>query len=246
MHINNLLELSEGDELACTLTIKSLDVDGYFIMATKNGLIKKTEIREYNINLRKKGTKAINIVESDELKFIATTDGNSDIMLITTNGLAARYFEDNVKPCGKNSQGVKAMVLKEGDSLASMIAFDKNLDPSVLVVSSTGTGKRTNASEYRSGSGRNIRGLKTIDTSSNKNGKIVAGLAVSEDDELLILTSKGLIQRSRVSDMKLKGRAGVGIKIITLNDGDTIQSVIKVDKSEEIDYNNEENREVNV
>ena len=88
--------------------------------------------------------------------------------------------------------------------------------------------------------------LKTIDTNSPKVGKIVSALAVAEDDEFLILTGKGLIQRVRVSDLRLKGRAGSGIKIISLNDGDTIQSVIKVDKSEEIEDMIEENREVNV
>jgi DNA gyrase subunit A len=246
IHINNLLELADGDELACTMTIKSLDVDGYFIMVTKNGLIKKSEIREYNINLRKKGTKAINIVENDELKFIAMTEGNSDVMLFTTNGLAARYHEDNVRSSGKNSQGCRAMVLKEDDSIASMICFDKDFDPSVLVISSTGYGKRTDASEYRSGSGRFIRGLRTIDTSSPKVGKIVGALAVAEEEEFLILTGKGLIQRVRVADLRLKGRAGSGIKIISLNEGDTIQSIIKVDKSEEIEEVIEENREVNV
>ena len=115
IHINNLLELSEGDDLACTMTLKSLDVDGYFLMSTKNGLVKKSEIRDYNINLRKKGTKAIGIVEGDELAFISMTDGNSDIMFITSNGLAARYSEDVIKVSGKNSQGCKAMVLKDGD-----------------------------------------------------------------------------------------------------------------------------------
>ena len=246
IHINNLLELSEGDDLACTMNLKSLDVDGYFLMSTKNGLVKKSEIREYNINLRKKGTKAIGIVERDELAFISMTDGNCDVMFITSNGLAARYSEDVIKISGKNSQGCKAMVLKDGDCLSSMISFDKNHDPSVLVISSTGYGKRTDASEYRSGSGRNIRGLKTIDTNSAKVGKIVGALAVAEDDEFLILTGKGLIQRVRVSDLRLKGRAGSGIKIISLNDGDNIQSVIKVDKSEEIEEVIEENREVNV
>jgi DNA gyrase subunit A len=228
------------------MNLKSLDVDGYFLMSTKNGLVKKSEIRDYNINLRKKGTKAIGIVEGDELAFISMTDGNSDVMFITSNGLAARYSEDVIKISGKNSQGCKAMALKDGDCLSSMISFDKNHDPSVLVISSTGYGKRTDASEYRSGAGRNIRGLKTIDTNSPKVGKIVSALAVAEDDEFLILTGKGLIQRVRVSDLRLKGRAGSGIKIISLNDGDTIQSVIKVDKSEEIEDMIEENREVNV
>lgn len=138
------------------------------------------------------------------------------------------------------------MVLKEDDSIASMICFDKDFDPSVLVISSTGYGKRTDASEYRSGSGRFIRGLRTIDTSSPKVGKIVGALAVAEEEEFLILTGKGLIQRVRVADLRLKGRAGSGIKIISLNEGDTIQSIIKVDKSEEIEEVIEENREVNV
>ena len=246
IHLNNLLELPQGDEIACTLNIKSLDVDGYFIMITKNGLIKRSEIREYNINLRKKGTKAIIINEGDELKFVSTTSGTEDVMLITTNGMAVRYSEDLVRAVGKNSQGVKAMILRDRDSIASMITFDKDADPSVLIITSMGYGKRTDASLYRSSGGRAVKGIKTIDSITTRNGNIVCAVSVTEDDEILVLTTKGLVQRTRVSDLRLKGRAGMGVKVITVNDGDAVQSVIKVDKTEDFNSDNEENIEVNV
>jgi DNA gyrase subunit A len=237
MHLANLLNLNPEEKVASTIAVKSLDIDGYFVMITKNGLVKRSEIRDYNSSLRKRGLKAITLTEADELAFVKSTSGTQDIMLVTSEGMAVRYSEDVVRSTGKNSQGCQAMKLGDNDSIASMIVLNPEDNPSILVVTERGFGKRSNASVYRSAGGRYVKGLRTLDqVKKDRNGLIVAALAVNEDDNIIILTSKGKMIRNRVSDLKEKGRVTMGIPVVSLDNGDTVQSVVVVnaDTEEEI------------
>jgi DNA gyrase subunit A len=237
MHLANLLNLNPEEKVASTIAVKSLDIDGYFVMITKNGLVKRSEIRDYNSSLRKRGLKAITLTEADELAFVKSTSGTQDIMLVTSEGMAVRYSEDVVRSTGKNSQGCQAMKLGDSDSIASMIVLNPEDNPSILVVTERGFGKRSNASVYRSAGGRYVKGLRTLDqVKKDRNGLIVAALAVNEDDNIIILTSKGKMIRNRVSDLKEKGRVTMGIPVVSLDNGDTVQSVVVVnaDPEEEI------------
>ena len=145
VHLNNLLNLTEAESVSSTITLKSLDTDGCFVMVTKNGLIKRSEIRDYNTSLRKRGLKAISLVENDELAFVMTTDGTQDVMLVTAMGMAVRYSESLVRCIGKNGQGSRSMLLKTGDTIAAVLAIDSDADPSILVITEYGKGKKTSA-----------------------------------------------------------------------------------------------------
>jgi len=233
-HLNNLLNLTEGETVSSTITMKSLDIDGYFIMVTNKGLIKRSEIREYNTSLRKRGLKAISLTEGDNLSFVMTTDGNKDVMLVTSLGMAVRYNETLVRCIGKNGQGSRSMLLRPEDSIAAVLAIDAESDPSILVITEYGKGKKTFASEYRSTAGRCVKGQRTINqTKREQTGKIVSALAVTDVDDILVLTSKGKMMRCNLDSLRNKSKATQANNIVTLDDNDMVQSAILVPLSPE-------------
>ena len=226
VHLNNLLNLTEAESVSSTITLKSLDTDGCFVMVTKNGLIKRSEIRDYNTSLRKRGLKAISLVENDELAFVMTTDGTQDVMLVTAMGMAVRYSESLVRCIGKNGQGSRSMLLKTGDTIAAVLAIDSDADPSILVITEYGKGKKTSASEYRSTAGRCVKGQRTINTLKREvSGKIVTAVALSDNDEILVLTNKGKMMRCNLDTLKNKSKVTQANNIVSLDDGDTVQTV---------------------
>ena len=237
MHLANLLNLNPDEKVSSTITLKTLDSDGYFIMTTKKGLVKRSEIRDYNSSLRKRGLKAITLTDGDELAVVQITNGNQDIMFVTGDGMAVRYNEEVVRSTGKNSQGCKAMLLSENDSIVAMMSFSPEENPSVLVITEQGFGKKTDTADYRSTSGRYVKGLKTINqVKKDRNGKIVAAAIVQDDDDFITLTSKGKMIRNRVADIKSKGRSNMGITLISLDNGDTVQTVKVVKTEPEEEY----------
>ena len=228
-HLNNLLNLTEGETVSSTITLKSLDVDGYFIMVTNKGLIKRSEIREYNTSLRKRGLKAISLTEGDNLNFVMNTDGNKDVMLVTSLGMAVRYNETLVRCIGKNGQGSRSMLLRPEDSIAAMLAIDAESDPSVLVITELGKGKKTSASEYRSTAGRSVKGQRTINqTKREQTGKIVSALAINDNDDILVLTSKGKMMRCNLDSLRNKSKATQATTIVALDDNDSVQTAVVV------------------
>jgi len=228
-HLNNLLNLTEGETVSSTITLKSLDVDGYFIMVTNNGLIKRSEIREYNTSLRKRGLKAISLTEGDILNFVMTTDGNKDVMLVTSMGMAVRYNETLVRCIGKNGQGSRSMLLSKDDSIAAMLAIDAEADPSILVITESGKGKKTSASEYRSTAGRSVKGQRTINHHKRETtGKIVSALALNDNDDILVLTNKGKMMRCNLDSLRNKSKATQATTIVALDDNDLVQTAVVV------------------
>jgi len=232
IHTANLLALAPEEVVASTITMKSLDIDGYFIMATKNGLIKRSEIREYDTSLRKRGLKALTLNEEDSLVHVSVTNGEKDIALITANGYALRYSEEIVRSIGRAGQGVRSMNLQENDTIVSMLVLDKNESSEILVITENGFGKKTDANEYKSLSGRYAKGSKTINSEKkNRNGNIVCAAVVSEGKEFLVLTQKGKMVRMSVEDFRSKGKTTVGNKIVGLDTGDKVQTLVVVDKT---------------
>ena len=233
-HLNNLLNLTEGESVSSTITLKSLDIDGYFVMVTNKGLIKRSEIREYDTSLRKRGLKAITLTEGDSLNFVMNTDGNKDIMLVTSLGMAVRYPETLVRCIGKNGQGSRSMLLSREDSIAAVLSIDSEADPSILVITELGKGKKTSASEYRSTAGKNVKGQRTINqTKREQTGKIVAALSITDTDEILVLTNKGKMMRCNLDSLRNKSKATQANNIVALDNNDTVQSVVLVPASEQ-------------
>ena len=150
IHTANLLALAPEEKVSSFLNLRTLDTDGYFIMVTKNGLIKRSEIREYDTSLRKRGLKAITLNEDDELLHVSTTDGNKDIMLVTANGFAVRYGENAVTSIGRVGKGVRAMNIQDTDSIVSMLVLNNNESSEILVITENGFGKKTDSDEYKS------------------------------------------------------------------------------------------------
>jgi DNA gyrase subunit A len=237
-HLAHVLSLGEGERVVATLSLRSLDIDAFIVTATKGGLIKKTPVREYDSALRAVGLKAIKLRESDELAFVGITDGDHDLAVITAHGLAARYHETAVSVTGRDSQGVKAMNFQPKDYIAQVIAFEKELDPTILVVTSQGFGKRSKASSYRATNGRSTRGVKAIDyAKADRNGLIVSALTVDDDDTLFVLTSNGKLIRMPVSAFEPKGRVTMGVKAIRLDENDSVTSIAKARCHEEEESN---------
>jgi len=229
IHTANLLALEPEESVASTINLKSLDVDGFFIMSTRNGLIKKSEIREYDTSLRKRGLKALTLKENDELIHADTTDGNKDIVLITEGGYAVRYSEDNVKSVGRAGMGVRSMNLQNNDQIISTLVIDPAQESHIFVITENGFGKKTNADEYRALNGRYAKGSRTINTETKtRNGKIVSAVVVTDGIELLVLTQRGKITRLSNEDFLSKGKTTKGNRIVTLDDNDKVLSLVCV------------------
>jgi DNA gyrase subunit A len=230
IHTANLLALGPDEKVSSTINLRTLDSDGYFVMITKNGLIKRSEIREYDTSLRKRGLKAITLREDDELVQVLNTTGENDLVLVTANGMAVRYTEANVRSVGRIGLGVRSMNLANGDSIVSMLKIDPTTETDVLVISELGYGKKTNANEYKSLNGRYAKGSRTINNESiSKTGRIVCSVALEEGKEFLVLTQRGKITRLSNEDLKSKGRQSRGIKIVSLDDTDRVLSLVTVE-----------------
>jgi len=204
----------------------------YFVFfATKNGIVKKTMLEEF-ANIRKDGIIAINIESEDKLIGVQRTSGNNQIVLITKNGQSIRFSEDDVRPTGRNTIGVKGIELEENDAVVTLSIVVPG--STLLVVGENGIGKRTDFAEYRlqSRGGKGVITMKTTD----KTGVVVGALPVKDDDEVMLITEKGKMVRIPVKDIRETGRATQGVKLIELAEEDKLQAiapVINEDKNEE-------------
>jgi len=226
--ITNLLELAEGERIRAFAPVKEFDEKRYVVMATKNGTIKKTELSAFS-NPRRGGINAINIDEGDELIDATITDGTCDIVLGTKEGLAIRFPEDKVRSMGRTAYGVRGVSLRDKDVVVGMVVIKR--DATLLVVTENGFGKRTPISDYRV-TNRGGKGVINVKT-NERNGKVVALKEVLEDDELMLITEKGMIIRQPVKSIKEIGRNTQGVKLISLDEGDRVVAVARVVKSEE-------------
>ncbi len=226
----NLLQLDQGESIAAFLPIRTFDDEHYILMVTRGGLVKKTVLSAYG-NPRRNGIVALNILEGDALIEALLTDGDNDIVIASRNGQAVRFHESDVRTMGRGAQGVRGIRLGEGDRVVGMLASGR--DTTLLSVTENGYGKRTDIENYRL-TRRHSKGVSNIRT-SERNGPVVSIHAVSDEDELMIITTNGLIIRLPVRDLRPIGRNTQGVRLINLGEGDRVIDVSRITPSGEED-----------
>jgi len=238
--IQNLIQIEPGDKIRAYINVPTLDDEQfinshYIILCTKKGIIKKTLLEEYS-RPRASGIIAVNIREGDELIDAHLTDGKSNVVIAGKSGKAIRFPEEKVREVGRNASGVRGITLQGADDEAiGMVCISETGNGhTLLVVSENGYGKRSHISDYRI-TGRGGKGVKTINITP-KTGALIAIKAVTDDQDLMIITREGLTIRMAVSDIKIAGRATQGVKLITLREGDSIAAVSPVPRSEEEEH----------
>ena len=212
--IINLLQIEQGESIQTVIPVKEFDDEHYLFFTTKQGIVKKSELSSFS-NIRKVGLFAINLREDDELVSVHLTDGQQDIILGTRYGMSIRFPESDVRTMGRTATGVKGIQLDKGDTVIDMDIV--NDESEVLIVSTNGYGKRTSADSYRIQT-RGGKGIKTLHL-TEKNGFIAGLKVVTSDNDLMLVTSAGIIIRLSIGDISLMGRNTQGVKLIALKAG---------------------------
>lgn len=260
--IINLLKLDEGEKIAECVAVRDFTQEGhYLMMATKKGLVKKTALSKFS-RPRANGIIAIKLREDDELIDVSVSKTGDDILLATANGMAIRFDESDVRPMGRNTSGVKGISLRKGDTLVGMVVVDP--EATLLTACENGYGKRTkfgpktvtidepetaamdevdtateseeedvsSSMRYRTQrrGGKGVRDIKTTE----RNGRVIGIVPVQDDDEILLMTSRGKIQRINCADMKTIGRNTQGVNIMSLDEGDSLAAVVRVPRDENV------------
>ncbi|MCA0327007.1 MAG: DNA gyrase subunit A [Proteobacteria bacterium] len=237
--IVNMFPLAEGEKINVVLPLTgdahSFPEDRYVFMATSMGTVKKTSLSEFS-NPRKAGIIAVDLDEGDFLIGAALTDGAHDVMLFSDGGKAVRFDENDVRPMGRNARGVRGMQLEESQRVIAMLVADAELGDggeqpagtrsSVLTATENGYGKRTNITEYTR-HGRGTKGMIAIQQ-SERNGKVVAATLVGAEDEIMLITDKGVLVRTRVAEIREMGRATQGVTLIALDDGAQLSGLQRI------------------
>jgi DNA gyrase subunit A len=227
----NLLALSGNEKVTATLPVKEYREDLYVVMATKNGLVKKTELSAYS-NPRQGGIIALGLEEGDRLISVHLTDGRREILLGTKQGITIRFKEDEVRPMGRTAYGVKGITLEEGNEVIGMETITPDSTTAILTVTEGGYGKRTPVGEYRV-QGRGGKGIISIKT-TERNGLAVGFLQVREGDEIMLMAAKGKVLRCRVDDIREVGRNTQGVRVIELEgEDDRVVGVARLAESSE-------------
>jgi DNA gyrase subunit A len=227
--INNLVPLEEGEKITAVLPIKTFDEAHYVFMATANGTVKKTPLSEFS-RPRPSGIIAVSLDQGDRLVGVAVTDGRQDVMLFSDAGKAVRFSEQDVRPMGREAHGVRGMTLMPGQQVISLVVADEETKP-VLVATENGFGKRTAVGEFTR-HGRGSQGMIAIQTSA-RNGKVVAARLVAADDEVMLITTGGVLIRTRVSEIREMGRATQGVTLINLDQDEKLAGLERVVETDE-------------
>jgi DNA gyrase subunit A len=226
--IINLIEKEQDEEIAAFVSVKEFNDDSYLIMATEKGTIKKTVLSAYG-NVRKGGINAINVVKGDRLISVKLSDGTNDVVLGTRNGFAIRFNEKDVRDMGRTATGVRGINLAKTDIVVGLLVIKRN--DNILVVTENGFGKRSDINDYRI-THRGGRGVITVKT-TDKVGKMIAMMEVVDGDEFVIISSRGMVIRQSVKEIRVMGRNTQGVRVIRLNEGDKIADIAKVVPEEE-------------
>lgn len=222
----NFLNLDQGERVTAVIPVKEFADDNYLIMVTKNGTIKKTPMSQFDTN-RKTGLIAITLKDDDKLIAVSQSSGDESVYVITKKGKSITFPEDDVRSMGRSAGGVRAISLDDGDEVVSM-ELDSTGERELLVMTKKGFGKRTNLDEYRVQT-RGGKGVATYDkTKFAKTGELVGATLVSDDDEIMLINSNGVIIRIRANEISKSGRTTQGVKIMKVEDGDEIVSFAKV------------------
>ena len=240
--IVNMFPLVEGEKITVILPIQGYQEDHYVFMATRRGTVKKTRLSDFS-NPRKAGIIAVDLDEGDFLVGAAITDGKHDVMLFSDAGKAVRFDENDVRPMGRTARGVRGMNLSDGQEVIAMLVApaevaegavaaveDASAPNSVLTATENGYGKRTPIAEYTR-HGRGTKGMIAIQT-SERNGKVVAAALVSPEDQIMLITTGGVLVRTRVSEIREMGRATQGVTLINVDEGTHLSGLQRIAESD--------------
>ncbi len=226
--IVNMFPLLDGEKITVVLAVKEFSDDHYVFMATSRGTVKKTPLSDFS-NPRKAGIIAVALDDGDFLIGADLTDGKHDVMLFSDSGKAVRFDENDVRPMGRTARGVRGMMLEEGQSVISLLVAEDELQ-SVLTATENGFGKRTSILEYTR-HGRGTKGMIAIQTSA-RNGKVVGAVLVVPSDEIMLITTGGVLVRTRVAEIREMGRATQGVTLINVDENTTLSGVRRVVESD--------------
>jgi DNA gyrase subunit A len=227
--IANLIEMKPEEKITAFLPIQEFSERGHVLMVTKSGLVKKTPLSDYS-KPRRTGITAIGLKSDDKLIDVKLTDGNQDVIIGTRDGLAIRFHESQVRPMGRTALGVRGIQLNKGDRVIGMAVL-RHSGTTILVATEHGYGKRTPLQEYRP-TGRAGKGVITVQT-TERIGKMVAIKETLETDDIVIVTTKGIVIRQHVKDVNILGRNTQGVRLIRLDEGDTVADLAVVPAEEE-------------
>ena len=234
--LQNLIQIDHEDRVQAVINVPTLTEEAFvqsrfLVMATEKGIIKKTSLEAYS-RPRQNGINAININEGDRLLDVKLTNGESDIMLAVRSGRAIRFNETAVRAMGRVSTGVRGVALDdENDRVVGMVCVSDDAS-NILVVSEKGFGKRSEVEEYRI-TNRGGKGVKTMGV-TEKTGEIISIKNVVDSDELMLITRAGIAIRMAVESLRVMGRATQGVRLMRLNEGDSISSIAKIERIEEV------------
>jgi DNA gyrase subunit A len=225
----NLLPVEKGEKISATLAVREFDENYYIVMATRNGVVKKTRLSEYK-NIRANGIIAIKIDGDDDLISVVRSDGDQDVLLASSGGKAIRFSETDVRPMGRSTRGVTGMRLPKGDHVIAMtLVADR---ATLLAVSENGYGKRTSVSEYNTQK-RGGQGVFTLKT-GGRNGEMIAALQVLEDDQVMMMTNTGRLVRIRMDGISVIGRNTQGVRLISCTSDERVIGAVRiVDRQDE-------------
>jgi len=229
--IVNMFPLEGGEKITVVLPVKSFDDQHFVFMATSQGTVKKTPLSEFSRPMRR-GIIAVKLDEGDFLIGAAVTDGAHDVMLFSDGGKAVRFDENDVRPIGRDARGVRGMMLEEGQQVIAMLVAETETQ-SVLTATENGFGKRTPITEYTR-HGRGTKGMIAIQT-SERNGRVVGAVLVEPRDEIMLITTGGVLVRTRVSEIREMGRATQGVTLISVDQGTTLTGLQRVVESDGAD-----------
>ncbi len=226
--IINLLQLAAGEKITAVIQVKKFDPERYLFMATRKGIVKKTQLSEFS-SMRKGGLIAVTLDDDDDLIGVKFTDGESYLMLGTRNGISIAFSEDDVRAMGRTARGVRGISLKDGDEVVGMDILTRNAD--VLTVTEGGYGKRTATSEYRpqTRGGRGLINMKVTE----KTGNVIGLKVVHDDQELMLITTEGIVIRTNVSDISVIGRNTQGVMLMKTDTNDKVASMAIIEQKSE-------------
>jgi DNA gyrase subunit A len=227
--IVNLFPLEDNEKITAVLPVKEFDENHFVFMATAMGTVKKTPLTDFS-NPRKAGIIAVGLDDSDYLIGVAITDGTCDVMLFSDAGKAVRFEEGDVRPMGRNARGVRGMMLEDGQTVISMLVAQGE-EFQVLTATENGFGKRTNIAEYTR-HGRGTKGMIAIST-SERNGKVIGAVLVIPEDEVMLISTGGVMIRTLVHQVRETSRSAQGVTLINLDDGTKLAGIDKVIETEE-------------
>jgi DNA gyrase subunit A len=231
----NILNMGPDERITATLVVPDFKADQYLFFATSNGRVKRAKLSTFE-NVRPSGLRCISLDEDAYLGWVVLTSGKDDMLFVTENGQALRVPEDEVRIMGRTAAGVRGITLKKGDTLVGVDAVEK--DGSLLVITHNGFGKRTKVEEY-SPRHRGGKGVFTINPRAmDEIGKLVSARVVQNDDQITLISTEGVVLRTRVEEIREMGRATRGVKVMNLTRGGGVASVARLQGNIESDPEN--------